>query len=238
MARLAAAALIGVLFLPTEARSADPSEATRSELARERRRLAADVSRLSDLSKRLDAALSQLANASRAVADGVARSDVGADELTRREEAVTDAEAEVRSLLERRRLVADRLVDRKRSIALLEADLSTRKPADMLTGRWTVMIDPGEQRGVFRMSLDGAIVSGDYVLEGGYTGSLKGTLVNDKLRLERVDSKLGFSAVYVGRLTRDGATIAGTWESTNFGDGGPGQGRWTAAREEEKEETR
>ena len=87
------------------------------------------------------------------------------------------------------------------------------------------------------MTLDGAIVSGDYALEGGYTGSLKGTLVNDKLRLERVDSKLGFSAVYIGRLSRDGGSIAGTWESTNFGDGGPGQGRWAAVREEEKEES-
>jgi len=238
MARLSAAVLMGVLLLPGEARSADPAEAARAELARERRRLAADVARLADISKRLDAALSQLENASRAVADGVSRADVGADELARREEAVSDAEQDVRSLLDRRRLAADRVVDRKRSIALLESDLSTRKPADALTGRWTVTLDPGDQRGVFRMTLDGAIVSGDYVLEGGYSGSLKGTLVNDKVRLERVDSKLGFSAVYIGRLARDGGSIAGTWESTNFGDGGPGQGRWTAVREEEKEESR
>ena len=109
------------------------------------------------------------------------------------------------------------------------------KPADAVTGRWTVSIDPGDQRGVFRLSLDGAIISGDYSLEGGYTGSLRGTLVNDKLRLERVDSKLGFSAVYVGRVAPDGGSIAGTWESANFGDGGPVQGRWAAVREEEKE---
>jgi hypothetical protein len=235
MARLASAALCGLLLLPAGAQAADTSDAARAELARERRRLAADVARLADISRRLDTALSQLANASRAVADGVSRADVGADELARREEAVTDAEEDVRSLLEKRRLVADRVVDRKRSIALLEGDLSTRRPADALTGRWTVSLEPGDQRGVFRMSLDGAIVSGDYSLEGGYTGSLKGTLVNDKLRLERVDSKLGFSAVYVGRLARDGGSISGTWESTHFGDGGPGQGRWTAVREEEKE---
>jgi len=235
MARLASAFLIGLLLLPAGAQSADPSDAARAELARERRRLAADVARLADVSRRLDAALSHLENASRAVADGVSRGDVGADELARREEAVGDAEEDVRSLLEKRRLVADRVVDRKRSIALLEADLSARKPADAVTGRWTVSIDPGDQRGVFRLSLDGAIISGDYSLEGGYTGSLRGTLVNDKLRLERVDSKLGFSAVYVGRVAPDGGSIAGTWESANFGDGGPVQGRWAAVREEEKE---
>lgn len=238
MARLASSVLIGLLLLPAGARSADSSDAARAELARERRRLAADVGRLADVSKRLDASLSQLENANRAVADGVSRGDVGTDELARREEAVSDAAEDVRSLLEKRRLIADRVLDRKRSIALLEADLSTRRPADALTGRWTVSIDPGDQRGVFRMSLDGAIVSGDYSLEGGYSGSLKGTLVNDKLRLERVDSKLGFSAVYIGRLARDGGSIAGTWESISFGDGGPGQGRWAAVREEDKEESR
>jgi hypothetical protein len=227
-----------MFLLPAPAPAADPSESVRGELSRERRRLSAEVARLADISKRLDAALSLLAAATRAVTDGVTRADVGSDELARREDAVADAEADVRSLLERRRLVADRIVDRKRAIAMLEADAVSRKPTDALTGRWAVMIDPGEQRGVFRMTLDGTLISGDYVLDGGYTGSLKGTLVNDKVRLERVDSKLGFSTVYNGRLARDGATIAGTWESTQFGDAGPGQGRWTAAREEEKEESR
>jgi hypothetical protein len=86
------------------------------------------------------------------------------------------------------------------------------------------------------MSLDGTIVSGEYTLEGGYSGSLRGTLVNDRLRLERVDSKLGFSSIYYGRVAREGASIAGTWESTTFGGGEPGAGRWHAVREDEKEE--
>lgn len=55
--------------------------------------------------------------------------------------------------------------------------------------------------------------------------------------LERVDSKLGFSAIYYGRLTRDGSSITGTWESTTFGLGDPGSGRWRAVREEEREDT-
>ena len=86
------------------------------------------------------------------------------------------------------------------------------------------------------MTLDGTLISGEYTLEGGHSGSLRGTFINDRLRVERVDSKLGFTAVYFGRLARDGNTIGGTWESTNFGTGGPGSGRWQAVREEEKEE--
>ena len=218
--------------------AADPAaDATRAELTRQRRRLAADTRALTDVSRRLETALSQLTAATRAVADGAARADAGPDEIARREEAVETSEQEVRGLLDRRRLLADRLVERRRSVAALEADLQGRRPPDALSGRWTVLLEPGEQKGVFHMTLDGTIVSGDFSLEGGYTGSLRGTLVNDRLRVERVDSRLGFSTVYFGRLARDGNTIAGTWEATTFGGGTPGSGRWRAVREEEKEET-
>ena len=87
-------------------------------------------------------------------------------------------------------------VERRRSIVALEAELQTKKPSDALSGRWSVQLDPGSQRGVFRMTLEGAIVSGDYTLDGGFSGSLRGTLVNDRLRIERVDSRLGFSAIF------------------------------------------
>jgi hypothetical protein len=212
------------------------SDATRAELARDRKRLAADSKNLFEVSRRLESALSQLAASSRAVSEAAGRSDVSVEEISRREDALAETEQEVRTLLERRRLLADRLVERRRSIAALEADLSARKPTDLVSGRWTVLLDPGEQRGVFRMTLDGTIVSGEYVLEGGYSGSLRGTLVDDRLRLERVDSKLGFSAVYYGRVTQEGSSISGTWETTNFGAGSPESGRWKAVREEEREE--
>jgi hypothetical protein len=217
---------------------ADPAaEFGKAELARERRRLASDVRALADVSRRLETALSQLTAASRAVADGASRTDVGPDEILRREDAVEGSEQEVRSLLERRRLLADRLVERRRSIAALEADLQARKPPDVLSGRWTVTVEPGEQRGIFQMKLEGTLVSGDFTLEGGYSGSLRGTLISDRLRIERVDSRLGFSTVYFGRVARDGNSIAGTWESTALGGGAPGSGRWRAVREAEKEET-
>lgn len=214
------------------------TDAARAELARERRRLASDSGRLTDVSRRLEAALSGLAEASRSFADGSSRTDVGTDEMVRREEGVAAAEQEVKTLLERRRLLADRIVDRRRTIALLESEVGGKpKPADIVSGRWAVVLDPGEQRGVFRMNLDGTLVSGEYSLEGGYTGSLRGTLVNDRLRLERVDSRLGFSAVFFGRVARDGMAISGTWEATTLGTGSAGSGRWRAAREEEREET-
>jgi len=211
------------------------SDATRADLARERRRLGSDVRSLSDLTRRLETSLSQLASAARVVSDAVGRGDPP-DEITRREDAVSAAEQEVHALLDRRRLIADRVVERRRTIAALESDLSGRRSVDALTGRWSVLLDPGEQKGTLRLNLDGTIVSGEYTLEGGFSGSLRGTLVNDRLKLERVDSTLGFSAIYYGRLSRDSSTISGTWESTDVSGGAPSSGRWRAVREEEKEE--
>jgi len=213
------------------------SEAARAELSRERKRLVSDSRSLADVSRRLESALTQLASSSHAVAEVAGRSDVSLEEISRREDALADTEQEVRALLDRRRLLADRAIERRRSIAALEAELANRRPSDAISGRWSVLVDPGEQKGIFRMTLDGTIVSGEYTLEGGYSGSLRGTLVDDRLRLERVDSRLGFSTIYYGRVAREGPTIAGTWETTTFGGGAPESGHWKAVREEEREES-
>jgi hypothetical protein len=218
------------------------SDVLKADLARERRRLAADTSSLAEVTRRLETAVNDLSTASRAVADFAGRSDSSPEEILRREEAVALAEGEVRTLLDRRRLVVERILERRRNIALLDAELRGKsRPAaaqDLLSGRWNVTMDPGEQRGVFRMALDGTIVSGDYTLEGGFFGSLRGTLVGDRLRIERVDSQLGFVGIFYGRLARDGSSIAGTWESTTFGAGAAGAGRWRAAPiKEDAEET-
>ncbi len=235
---LAAAAALGTLLADTV------SDVLRADLARERRRIAVDASQLADVARRVEAAAADLSAASRAVADLAGRSDATPEEIGRREDAVAAAEQELRTLLDRRRLLVERLLERRRNVALLEAELRSKaRPAagqpDVLSGRWNVTMEPGEQRGVFRMSLDGTLVSGDYTLEGGSSGSLRGTLIGDRLRLERVDTQLGFSAIFYGRLARDGSAISGTWESTTFGAGAAGAGRWRAVpvKEEEKEES-
>ena len=230
------AALGCVLVLVGAAAAGDAaSDAARAEVARERRLLAADNARLADVTRRLETAISDLAAAVRASAEGAARGD-GPDESVRREDAVANAEQDVRGLLDRRRLLADRVIDRRRRIALLDADSQGRRENELLTGKWNAVVDPGGERGVFRLNLQGTIVSGEYTLEGGSSGSFRGTLVEDRLRLERVDSKLGFNAIFYGRLSRDGRDISGTWEATTFGTGEAGSGRWHAAREEDREE--
>jgi len=121
----------------------------------------------------------------------------------------------------------DRIAALKVEQDLARGEEATEEP---LTGKWEVILNPGDQEGVFRLKQSTTLISGDYTLTGGWTGSLKGTLVGDRVRLERIDSEKGFIAVYYGRLKKEEETISGTWEATMFTTGGPMTGTWSAKK--------
>ena len=108
----------------------------------------------------------------------------------------------------------------------------TGAATDPITGVWDVVMEPGGQRGVFELRLDGTLIQGTYRLDGDWTGSLRGTLVANKVRLERVDSQLGFAAILYGRVIERGdeVRIDGNWESTQVASGLPAAGTWVARR--------
>jgi hypothetical protein len=101
---------------------------------------------------------------------------------------------------------------------------------DPLSGRWSVQVLPSGQEGLFVLRLDGTLVQGAYLLDGGYSGSLRGTYVARRLRLERVDSEQGFDLVYEGRVQESAGEIQGTWKATLLNAAGPAGGTWTASR--------
>jgi hypothetical protein len=133
------------------------------------------------------------------------------------------------------RLVAERIRDRLRRIAVLEErrddlDVTVEREKGPLEGRWDVSMLPVSQKGVFDLKQEGTIVSGTYRLEGGWTGSLTGTLVERKVHLVRIDSKLGRSMEFEGFLATDGGTIRGTWESYELSGDVQPSGQWSAVR--------
>jgi len=96
-----------------------------------------------------------------------------------------------------------------------------------------VAVEPGALRGTFDLRLDGSVVTGVYQLSGGWRGSLRGTLIDGTVRLERIDSQQGFNAVYSGRLVTRGneKRLEGTWDATNLAAGMPASGTWVGRRE-------
>ena len=145
---------------------------------------------------------------------------------------------------ERRRSIGESLAEHGRRAAALREEIAKRREglrvtSDPVTGRWDVTISPGNRRGTLRLALDGTIVSGDYVLDGGFRGSVRGTFVGDRLSLDRIDAERGFDAKFYGRVTTGAARrIGGTWEATMIAPAtGPSGGTWSAqpAREDEGE---
>jgi hypothetical protein len=159
------------------------------------------------------------------------------DSLRLRDEDLQQVEGELAMyVLEAARLrgavIASRTVIAELEEELARLDESLGPAEDPLSGTWQAFIEPGGQEGLMYLSLDGTLVQGTYRLEGGWSGSVRGTLVAQKVRLERVDSQLGYSVIYYGRLFVDGdmARIEGRWEATQLATGLPAAGTWVAER--------
>jgi hypothetical protein len=93
------------------------------------------------------------------------------------------------------------------------------------------MVEP-DQEGTAYLQQMGTLVTGTYALSGGFSGSFRGTLVAGKVRLERIDSQIGFAAIFYGRLIGEGpnARLQGNWEATQLASGLPSAGSWTGRR--------
>ena len=98
-----------------------------------------------------------------------------------------------------------------------------------LTGSWRLAVEPG-QEGVVYLQQQGTLVAGTYSLSGGFSGSFRGTFVAGKVRLERIDSQIGFAAIFYGRLVGSGSNrrLQGNWEATQLASGLPSAGTWGA----------
>jgi hypothetical protein len=135
-----------------------------------------------------------------------------------------------------------RLVERTRRVGMLTDELKKKRSgetsfADPVTGRWFLLINPGPRKGEMRIFLDGTLVTGDYLLDGGFRGSLRGTYIADKLSLQRIDSEQGIDANFYGRVNAQQKRILGTWEATAIAPAtGPGGGTWTGTFVPETEE--
>lgn len=139
--------------------------------------------------------------------------------------SVAALQAARRSVLENRTMLAAFTVEAER----LAAEVGAAEAP--LTGTWQLVVEPG-QEGMAFLQQQGTLVSGTYALSGGFSGSFRGTLVAGKVRLERIDSQIGFAAIFYGRLIGEGpnARLQGNWEATQLASGLPTAGSWTARR--------
>lgn len=192
---------------------------------------------------RLDRAEGRLEEAwtrvQRTGADFYHATDQGDDlnSLSLRDEDIRAAESELMMGVHETQQIRRSLLDSIALLEELEGELKRlggeqRREPDPLSGRWSVTIEPGDLEGEMILVLDGTLVQGRYELDGGFRGSLRGTLVSNRVRLERIDSQLGFAAIYYGRLNRrtDPPRLEGKWEATQLATGMPAGGSWVAEK--------
>lgn len=230
---------------PAPSRTGDPVlDVLVLTLDMEKKRAAEDVEEFDRASERLLRAEADLAAAVARLGRLVRDGNADRTALDAAGDAVEEARARAQVQQDRRRVFAESLAEHGRRTASLREEIAKRRegiraPADPVTGRWDVIINPGNRRGTLRLALDGTLVSGDYVLDGGFRGSVRGTFVGDRLSLDRIDAERGFDAKFYGRVTSGAARrIAGTWEGTMLAPApGPTAGTWSAqpARDDEGE---
>jgi hypothetical protein len=158
--------------------------------------------------------------------------------VTQLAEQLERSETERFGLLSSERLLLDRIAQHLQRLELLAQrieSLEDRGEAGegLLSGTWDLTFMPAQQRGTVTLQQSGALVTGTYELEGGWTGSFQGTLVNRKVFLVRIDSKLGKSMELEGYLSSDGTRIRGSWLNYELAGGEGATGQWIAARREE-----
>lgn len=236
-------AVLAALLLVTSQASAQPPsrrafeasvDSLSGQLEIERKLLLEDVDLLEGANQRVANSESSARSAAAEVARAARDPNPSREAVESADRRLGDARGQFRADTDRRDRIADRIADRGRKIALLRSEIARRRSAgpahaDPVTGSWQVSIDPGSRRGVFRLSLDGTIVTGRYALDGGFRGSLRGTFVGEKLTFQRIDSERGLDATFYGRLNAERRLVTGTWEGTNLTPAsGPFSGTWSA----------
>jgi hypothetical protein len=168
-------------------------------------------------------------------------------EIDREQEAVPDrldqlvgiaehAAADLGARLASERRAANRVRMHVRRIVALEHRVreleGNREPeaVGLLDGTWDLVLLPLDQNGSCVLQQSGAVVTGTYRLQGGYSGSLQGTLVNRKVYLVRIDSRLGKMMELEGFVSDDGEMIRGTWLNYELAGAEGSTGHWSAKR--------
>jgi hypothetical protein len=168
------------------------------------------------------------------------KQDSKVEDISAREMEVARAEQELEVTTRQGRDLRGRIREWHERIDLLQERLGKLRKAlpsdsESLTGTWEITYLPSGDKGTLSLRQSGTLLVGEYSLEGGWAGSLQGTIVNGKILLHRIDSKLGQSQNLEGQLAPDGQTIRGTWQNFILSGGAPTSGNWVAQKKERGE---
>lgn len=234
---VAAVALLAVTFAvlaPAPPAAAQSDEAVlRRALDLERRLLRQQLTDYSGARQQEITAEARLDQVAVEISQQAQRPSPSATALTRLRVELDEAVAAAAASAEKSRRLRESIDSRVQALALMSSLLAAARPeavADVLTGSWRVTIAPHDLGGTFELRQDGTAVAGDFRLDDGRGGSLRGSFIDNRLLLERVDSQRGFDAIFEGYVSARDGRMAGFWQPTDLATGGSGGGGWAAIK--------
>ena len=166
----------------------------------------------------------------------IQRSRVPLEELRRSESELSEAAQIVAARLNQTALARMQVYDRRQRLILLEQRLAQAGggplvPESGMSGLWQVEMEPGEVFGLMRVESDGTLLSGTYVLSNGEQGSIRGTVIDNEVEIERIDSARGFVDTLEGDLDAPRGALQGRWTGNDLAPAdGPTTGTWSGRR--------
>ena len=210
------------------------AQSAAAQFAADSRQLENDVTAAQkawDEQRRLSRALTA---AAQALENALAAADSSANELRALEDRYSVAlEAAVRQA----RLTSDsrrRVYDGMDRLAAAGRRVDQEKRAaydvPMPGGLWRIELPQSNVVGLMRLTASGTLVSGDYRLSNGRSGSVRGTYTGGRLQVVRVDSQSGQDGTLTAEVDAGRGTLSGTWQRDQLATGEPAMGSWTGVR--------
>src|SRR5947208_1796235 len=180
--------LLLALFTPLAAAAQDEPAATapaanQAELRLEQRLLSLDLLAYNQARDRERLASQQVTGILSRLDQALASDAVSLGSLESLQDELAAARGAAHAVEDKLNLQLDKLQERLRRIALLEGDTGApARAADAVSGRWQVHVMPQNATATFDLRLDGTVVNGTYKINGGTSGSFRGTFAAGNLR--------------------------------------------------------
>lgn len=175
-----------------------------------------------------------LTAAAQALEEALGAADSSANELRALEDrysvALEAAVRQARLTSDRRRRVYDGMDRLAAAGRRVEQEKRAAYDVPMPGGLWRIELPQTDVVGLMRLTASGTMVSGDYRLSNGRSGSVRGTYTGGRLQVVRVDSQSGQDGTLTAEVDSGRGTLSGTWQRDQLATGEPSMGSWTGVR--------
>jgi hypothetical protein len=224
-----------LILLATAASSTEVLDVLETSLALETRLLESELARYSQVRGREMRAVRELQRLSRRADQELSNRERPYERLRELETQLAAARERAYSATSEAAELRRHLYARMERLAELQEQIEQERKKTLdefsyLSGFWRIEILPQEDFGLLLLEVEGTLVTGTYRLSDGSKGSIQGTVADNRLDLERIDSRTGSDSTLRGEFDLETGELHGSWHRKDVAGGTPVTGDWTARK--------